>query len=124
MSYFAPETDPLLYKCGCQRPDCPAPPPTGALLSLLERFREKTNAAVIVNSGPRCEYWNKKKGGKKNSDHLTGEGADLKCIAPRDLYLYIDVAMELGIKRFGIGRNFFHVGVALHNPQYVAWTYY
>ncbi len=44
---------------------------------LLDPIREKWGSAIFVNSGYRCEALNSAVGGAKNSQHMSGEAADL-----------------------------------------------
>lgn len=128
--YFSPETDPKLFRCPCDRPACDAPEPTPALLELLAAIREALGHAVIVASGPRCEYWNTQVGGEIPSTHLFGEGADLECLSSADREL-IDTVRRggghaHGYRRFGVGHTFVHVDVTQRPefPQGVLWHYY
>jgi len=44
---------------------------------LLEPVRELYGAPITISSGYRCQRTNKAVGGKPNSQHLTGEAADI-----------------------------------------------
>lgn len=44
---------------------------------VLDPAREEYNAPIIVTSGYRCPELNKKVGGVANSQHVTGEAADI-----------------------------------------------
>lgn len=125
MSYFTPSGDPLLFACGCGK-GCIAPPPSQDLLSRLDVLRYRLDRPLIVTSGPRCPYWNKKKGGTETSDHLTGEGADLACATSveRDQLLEELYQRPRLFLRVGIGNGFVHVGLPGKNPGRVTWTYY
>lgn len=122
--WFSETQDPALFKCQCGRPECDAPAPTQALLDLLDAFRDTLMLPVKINSGPRCAFWNARQGGNEKSEHLTGEGADLACVTSGMRFLMIYAVTKLGIRRFGIGKNFLHVGVSLNSDQDVCWHYY
>lgn len=47
------------------------------LANYLQGIRNVYGKAIHINSGFRCEALNKAVGGAKNSQHLTGEAADL-----------------------------------------------
>jgi len=47
--------------------------------SILDPVREKLGSPIKVNSGYRSPAVNTKIGGAKNSQHLTGEAADISC---------------------------------------------
>jgi len=58
---------------------------------VLQPLREKLGKPVNISSGFRCNELNALVGGKPNSQHLTGEAADIfvnSCTAPT-LYNYI-----------------------------------
>ena len=44
---------------------------------VLEPLREHANQPIIISSGYRCPELNKAVGGVKNSQHMTGEAADI-----------------------------------------------
>lgn len=44
---------------------------------VLDPLREAYDEAITVNSGYRCPELNKAMGGAKNSQHMTGEAADI-----------------------------------------------
>lgn len=46
-------------------------------INVLEPLRGHYNLPVIISSGYRCTALNKQIGGKSNSQHLTGQAADL-----------------------------------------------
>lgn len=47
-------------------------------LSRLDQIREAYGKPIIITSGYRCPELNKIVGGKKNSQHLRAQAADLK----------------------------------------------
>ena len=58
---------------------------------VLQPLRNKLAKPVTVNSGYRCELLNNRIGGAKNSQHLTGQAADIRVagITPYNLWIYI-----------------------------------
>lgn len=48
-----------------------------ALVGMLDSVRDKFGRPIKVNSGYRCEKHNRKVGGARNSQHMTGEAADI-----------------------------------------------
>jgi len=122
--WFTEATDPKLFRCSCGRSECDAPPPSPDLLRVLDALRTAYAHPIIVRSGPRCAFWNSHEGGKADSDHLTGEGADIGCETSSARYALLKILYDLGIRRIGIGETFLHVGVVgAPHPQDVAWTY-
>jgi uncharacterized protein YcbK (DUF882 family) len=82
------------------------------LLEILEAVRQHYNAPVSINSGCRCEEYNKRPeiGGVPNSQHRFGRAADIVVdgVSPADVYAYIDRTWpnELGL---GYYDTFTHV---------------
>lgn len=50
---------------------------------VLDPLREKFGRPIIVNSGYRCEALNKKVGGSKTSQHMTGQAVDIQSIGDK-----------------------------------------
>lgn len=122
--WFSPETDPLLYKCPCNFPDCAAPLPTQLLLDMLDKIRDIYGSSISINSGSRCKKHNQHVGGVQDSEHLTGEGADLVCITSAIRYDLLQAILQAKVTRIGIGKTFLHVGVDVSHAVDVIWTYY
>ncbi len=63
--------------------------------NVLQPLRNHFNLPVKITSGYRCLELNKKIGGKNNSQHLTGNAADLIIpgIPLKDVYEYIRVKL-------------------------------
>ena len=49
--------------------------------NILDPLREAWGAPIIIGSGYRCPELNKLVGGVKNSQHMTGEAADIKTVS-------------------------------------------
>lgn len=94
------------------------------LVRRLDILRGLVNRPVIINSGRRGPAANAAAGGVPNSEHMRGEGADLRAIESRERFLLVDAALKAGFRRIGIGRTFVHVGVSQELAQDVIWTYY
>lgn len=58
--------------------------------NVLDPARQAFGGPVYVNSGFRCEKHNAEVGGVKNSQHLRGEAADIKCSDNRRLAAIIE----------------------------------
>lgn len=115
MNYFP--KDELTCKCGCGR-NIFSP----FLLKVMNVIRERLGRPLIVKSANRCVTHNKAEGGTETSDHLTGEGVDLKAIHSHTRYIIISTAFEYGITRMGTRhKTFIHLGVNKNNPQEVIW---
>lgn len=93
------------------------------LISLLDFIRNLIRTPMVINSGFRCEKRNKEAGGKEDSEHTTGHGADIRCETSAMRYLLIDTALSMGFKRMGIGNGFLHLGISKDRPSEVIWIY-
>ena len=116
MKYFtASEFD---CKCGCGLNNF-----SESLAETLDILRAECGFPFVISSGCRCTSHNYEEGGTPRSDHLTGEGVDIKAIGGNKKYLIITHALEHEICRIGIGKSFVHLGTNKSNPQDVFWTY-
>lgn len=67
--------------------------------NILEPLRHKWGQAIVITSGFRCEKLNRILGGAKNSQHCTGEAADIRTVCDsfdknKELF---DVLIESGL---------------------------
>lgn len=67
------KTTEFTCKCGCGQNKVKQ-----ELIALCDLIRAEADVPLIVTSGTRCPTNNKRAGGVANSNHLTGEAADLK----------------------------------------------
>lgn len=117
MNYF-PKSE-LVCKCGCGLYNF-----SPFLLKVINEIRRRLARALIAKSGCRCIPHNKMEGGTETSDHLTGEGVDLKGIHSHTRYIILEVAFEFKIKRIGLADKFIHLGLNIRdNPPEVFWIY-
>jgi len=91
------------------------------LISLLDYVRSIIGMPMEVNSGYRCKKHNKKINGNPESEHLTGEGADIKCESSKMRYLLIKTALSIGFNRIGDYPTWIHLGISQDRPQEVIW---
>ena len=89
----------------------------------LQFARTEARIPFIINSGCRCEKYNRKVRGKKSSDHLTGEGVDIRCLSSSDRWKIVTSAISAGFRRIGIAKTYIHLGDNWDNPQNVMWMY-
>ena len=94
----------------------------------LDFIRDEIGRPLSVNSGCRTPYWNKLKGGAKDSAHLTTRpcgvvAVDFHCTDSqlrRDIIL---VAESIGLNRIGLGNSFIHIDCDLTKHENVYWNY-
>ena len=88
------------FKCKCGK--CAQDTVDVELIKVLERVRSHFNARVTVNSGNRCEDYNRAVGGGEDSQHLKSRAADIvvKGVSPMDVYAYL---VRIYPIKYGIG---------------------
>lgn len=116
MNYFSKKE--TSCKCGCGFDITPE------FLGVLNEFRKRRKAPVIITGGARCKSHNKKVGGASNSSHTRGIGIDVRYSNSQEAFLIIKILMEMGIKRIGFStKNFIHFDIDESLPQEVFWNY-
>lgn len=109
------------FRCQCKGKYCNGFPvePQEKLVRTVNEIRKRLGVPVTIvesgGSGVRCEVHNKNVGGVVNSDHLTGNAADLHSSkSPEEMARVAEEVMgntgQVGIYSWGI-----HVGI---NPVY------
>jgi len=97
-------------------------------LAMLDEARDCAGIPFVITSGFRTVAHNKKliKQGysaSRNSSHLLGLAADIKCSDSRSRYIILDALNEVGFTRIGIAPNFIHVDLDINKPQHRIWVY-
>ena len=119
--YFKPETDKKLFFCPC----CGHSIIDHSLLTRLDALRTLYGKPIYVTSGFRCTEYNSREdvGGRPNSEHLSGQAADIACLTSGDRYWLLKYAYAVGFKRIGNYKEekFIHLGVSTKHPQDVFW---
>ena len=93
-------------------------------LEMLDKARQFAGIPFVINSGYRTKAHNAKVGGLKNSAHLDGFAADIRCHGSRERMYIVGALLEAGFNRIGIGNGFIHVDNDPTKPEDVIWTYY
>ena len=93
-------------------------------LDRLDYARDVAGVPFLIDSGWRCKKHNKEVGGVDDSEHTTGEGADIRATGSHTRFRIIYGAILAGFTRIGIGKTFVHLGGSFLHPQEVAWHYY
>lgn len=98
------------FKCLCG--SCNFDTVDAELLRVLEEVRSYFDSPLHINSACRCEEWNEKVGGGKNSQHKLGKAADIvmRDISPLRVHQYLDAKYP---DIFGLGKyaTFTHIDV-------------
>lgn len=88
--------------CGLEKMDL-------RFILLLDSLREICGFPIKITSGYRCKAHNFVIGGKETSSHLKGKACDIYCVDSVKRLAIINTALELGINRIGIGKDFIHL---------------
>lgn len=92
---------------------------------LLDKLREECGFPFIIESGLRTKAENDALADSvSDSAHLSGVAVDLRITDSVKRLKLIQVALNNGITRIGVGKNFVHLDVDKSKPQGVMWTYY
>lgn len=108
--------------------DCPSLPGSGInmdhqFVKLLDELRANYGP-IKINSGFRTlEHNATLKNSKPTSSHLKGLAVDIHCNNSIDRFKLIDIGLNLGITRYGIGSTFLHIDCDESKPQNVIWIY-
>jgi hypothetical protein len=105
-------------KCGCGLNNIRT-----TFLWKVQLTRTEANFPFIVNSGCRCKKHNKDEDGEPTSDHLTGEGVDIKVTGSWQRLVVVSAAIKNGFKRIGIANTFIHLGDNLRQNPAGIWIY-
>lgn len=105
-------------------PSCSMEDMDNDFLLLMDELREKCSFPLVISCAYRSREWDLKKGRSGNSAHTKGKAVDIICNSSSTAFAIVKNAMELGIKRIGIGKNFIHIDNEDNLPQNVLWTYY
>lgn len=92
----------------------------------LDEAREIAGIPFKVNSGYRTPFHNTMVNGVKSSSHMNipCNAVDIRVESSSDRFLIISAAIQVGINRIGIGKNFVHLDADKTKSQDVTWHYY
>jgi uncharacterized protein YcbK (DUF882 family) len=105
------------FLCGC---GCGLGAPSTELVKALQELRNIIMHPIVIHSSLRCNEHNSKVGGKANSQHLTGNAADISSqgVSLFDLLLAaheVDAFFHGGI---GVYEHHIHVDVRGHTARW------
>lgn len=101
------------FRCRCGRKDCDAAPIDMKLVTALQALRDLIGAPIHINSAVRCVRHNRRVGGVRNSRHLEGIAADIRCdeLTPVELKKFAEEIPEFANGGIGIYDWGIHVDV-------------
>ena len=109
------------FACPCSNPSCSQQLVSKKLIVLLEKIRKTFGSPIHINSGFRCAEHNSHVDGKPNSQHLTGEAADLAPMGQYADMLRLKKACDVNSKAMGVSPVFIHVDT--RDDKFYRWTY-
>lgn len=80
--------------------------------AILEPIRQRYGFPIYISSGYRCPELNNLVGGAKNSQHLTGDAADIVCRATNNAYLFQIIAKMIREEAIEVGQLIWEFGTA------------
>jgi hypothetical protein len=94
-------------------------------MMLLQRIRTAYNKPMKITSGYRHPtHPIEARKLHSNGEHTKGLCCDVACTNSQDRYLLVKLALENGISRIGIAKNFLHLGLGDDTlPKNVIWDY-
>lgn len=106
-------------------PACKMADMDASFLALLDKVREKAGIPLVLNSAYRSVAYEKSKGRAGTSAHCQGKAVDIRCNTSFNRLAIIRAAIELGIRRIGVGKTYVHLDSLIdsgHAPG--IWHYY
>lgn len=116
--YFAPSE---FKRC---TPSCSIDQMDGDFLEILDRVREAAGIPLVLTCAYRSKAHEKAKGRSGNSAHTRGLAVDIRCNTNANRMKIVRAALEVGIPRIGIGKNFIHIDNDASLTQDIIWHYY
>ena len=101
------------FSCRCGRFDCPHHAVDQRLMDALQQLRDLIGVPIHVNSGYRCPFWNNRVGGVRNSTHVRGIAADIRCgeLTPAELARFAEEVPAFANGGIGVYKSWVHVDV-------------
>lgn len=94
-------------------------------VTLLDKMRGECGFPFKITSGLRTQAQNDAlQGSVSDSAHLTGYACDLAINDSLKRFKLVSMALNNGITRIGIGKDFVHIDLAQDKVKNVIWTYY
>lgn len=95
------------------------------IINLCQIIRDEVKSPIKINSGCRCNTYNKKVGGATGSFHTTGQAADLSCnIGAKNLFAIIcdlkakNLLPDIQYAILYIQKNFVHIDIGKKRTRF------
>lgn len=107
--------------------DSPDKPGSGEMMDeefllMLDVARDIAGFPFKINSGFRTVQHNREIGGSKQSSHMLGYAADIRCTDSRRRFILLEALLEAGFHRIGVYDSFLHCDNDPNKPAHVIWT--
>lgn len=86
----------------------------------LNLARDRAGIPFIIESGYRCPKHNAEEG-STSTNHTTGKGVDIRCLAGPDRYKIVSALLSVGFTGIGIHKTFIHADTNHKTPA--LWLY-
>lgn len=109
--------------------DSPDEPGSGAKMDatfvrLLDELRDRVGFPLVLTSAYRSPAHNASlEHSVDGSAHTLGLAVDIAARSSSERFIIVRNALELGVRRIGIGRTFIHLDVDRSKPANVVWLY-
>ena len=108
------------FECACG--ECDGQMDT-EFLAALDDARALAGVPFVINSGFRCEAYNKARGHSTTSSHQLGLAADIAARDSTTRFAIIDALINVGFSRIGVRKDFIHVDLDRDKDTRVMWMY-
>lgn len=93
-------------------------------MDVLDEVRRCAGIPLVITCAYRSPKWDLARGRSGNSAHTKGLGIDIVANSSATRMKVVSAALEVGIKRIGIGKGFVHLDIDKSLPGDVMWHYY
>jgi len=93
------------------------------LVDILDKMREECGFPFTITSGYRTVEENKLVGGVAGSAHTKRKSVDISITDNTKRFKIIKFALNNGINRIGVSKDFIHLDISEDLPSNVIWTY-
>lgn len=93
-------------------------------MDLLDKVRRRAGIPLVISCAFRSREWDLARGRSGNSAHTKGLGIDIVANSSATRMKIVSAALDVGIRRIGIGKGFVHLDIDESLPCDVMWHYY
>ena len=90
-------------------------------LAMLDAAREIAGVPFALSSAYRCPAHNRAVGGVRDSAHVRGYAADIRCTPSHERFVLLAALLQAGFRRIELAPTWIHVDIDPEKPQDVAF---